>query len=98
MTTLTSFIGLPARDPWLGAYHEASPATHVSADDPPILIIHSDSGPYVAFSQAELFKSAFNDAGVVSKLILTEGAGNCQNGPGISASNKHPNRPHSVCS
>jgi acetyl esterase/lipase len=52
-----------------------SPITHVSSDDPPMLIIHGDKDDLVPVQQAEVFVAKLKEAGVPAKLIVKEGAG-----------------------
>ena len=53
----------------------ASPVTHVTADDPPFLIVHGSDDPLVPFEQAELLHAALKKAGVDSTLVKMEGGG-----------------------
>ena len=46
------------------AARSASPITFVSADDPPILVIHGTKDPAVNFNQSERFAEALKKAGV----------------------------------
>ena len=68
-------------------YAEASATTHVSADDPPFLLVHGDADEAVPFSQSEALKTALDQYGVVSELIRMPGGGH---GAAISAG---PNPP-----
>lgn len=43
---------------------EASPVTHVTKDDPPILIIHGTNDPLVPYQQSVVFTEALNAVGV----------------------------------
>jgi len=52
----------------------ASPITHVSADDPPFLIIHGSDDGTVPVEQSIAFDDALRDAGVDTALIVIEGA------------------------
>src|SRR5262249_10354176 len=52
-----------------------SPITHVSSDDPPMLLIHGDKDDLVPVQQAEVFVAKLKEAGVPAKLIVKEGAG-----------------------
>ncbi len=52
-----------------------SPVTHVSADDPPTLIIHGDADFLVPIQQAEEILSKLKAAGVETKLVVKKGAG-----------------------
>jgi acetyl esterase/lipase len=44
---------------------KVSPITHVSADDPPTLIIHGDADKLVPIQQAEVMVAKFKQVGVV---------------------------------
>jgi acetyl esterase/lipase len=54
---------------------QISPITHVSADDPPTLIIHGDADKLVPIQQAESFVAKLKEAGVEAKLVVKPGAG-----------------------
>jgi len=54
---------------------QISPITHVSADDPPTLIIHGDADKLVPIQQAESFVAKLKEAGVTAKLIVKPGSG-----------------------
>ena len=54
---------------------DASPITHVSADDPPFLIVHGTADVVVPYQQSTTFHEALQKAGVDSTLITVEGAG-----------------------
>ena len=47
----------------------ASPVTYVSADDPPILLIHGDLDRTVPSAQSDLFARRLREAGVEVKLV-----------------------------
>lgn len=69
---VTSFLGTPPRyDP--KRYREAAPVTHVTADDPPFLLIHGDGDRTVPFNQSELMEAALKKAGVTVKLVRVPG-------------------------
>lgn len=51
-----------------------APVNHVSADDPPTLIIHGDADKLVPIQQAEIFVAEMKQAGVEAKLIVKPGA------------------------
>lgn len=53
----------------------ASPAAHVTKDDPPILVVHGTKDSTVPISQAELFHEKLADAGVDVTFIQIEGGG-----------------------
>jgi acetyl esterase/lipase len=53
---------------------QISPITHVSADDPPTLIIHGDADTLVPIQQAESIVAKLKEAGVPAKLVVKKGA------------------------
>lgn len=53
----------------------ASPLTHISADDPPFLILHGDRDNLLPVSQSEILLEALTEAGVPASLIVIENAG-----------------------
>ena len=52
-----------------------SPITHVSADDPPSLIVHGDADKLVPIEQARAIVTKLKEAGVPAELIVKKGAG-----------------------
>ena len=54
---------------------EISPIYHVSADDPPSLIIHGDADKLVPIQQAEILIEKMKEAKVECELIVRKGAG-----------------------
>jgi acetyl esterase/lipase len=54
---------------------QISPITHVSADDPPTLIIHGDADTLVPIQQAQVMVDALKAAGVEAELVTRPGAG-----------------------
>jgi acetyl esterase/lipase len=54
---------------------QISPATHVTADTAPTLIIHGNKDNLVPIQQSELLMAKLKEAGVQAKLIVKEGAG-----------------------
>lgn len=52
-----------------------SPITHVTADDPPTLIVHGDADPLVPLQQSETFVERLKAAGVEAKLVVKPGYG-----------------------
>ena len=54
---------------------QISPINHVSADDPPTLIIHGDADKLVPLQQAQIMIDKLKAAGVKTKLIIKPGAG-----------------------
>ncbi len=53
----------------------ASPASHVTKDDPPFLIMHGDADPLVPHQQSELLHGLLVKAGVDSTLVIVPGHG-----------------------
>src|SRR5206468_4173340 len=54
---------------------QISPIYHVSADDPPVLIIHGDADKLVPIQQAEILVAKLKEAGVEAKLVAKPGKG-----------------------
>ena len=52
-----------------------SPITHVSADDPPTLIVHGDADKLVPIQQAEAMVAKLKKEGVPAELIVKKGGG-----------------------
>ena len=55
------------------ALHEISPARHVDANTPPVMIIHGDAELVVNYAQAETMAAALDEVGVAHELITIEG-------------------------
>lgn len=53
----------------------ASGVTHVSGDDPPLLILHGDKDKTVLMDQSESLRDAYRRAGLEEKLIVVPGGG-----------------------
>jgi acetyl esterase/lipase len=53
---------------------QISPINHVSADDPPTLIIHGDADKLVPIQQAEVIIAKFKEVGVPAELVVRKGA------------------------
>ena len=51
---------------------QASPVTHVTADDVPFLIVHGDEDKIVPVSQAEVMVEKLNEKGVPTKYVAIE--------------------------
>jgi acetyl esterase/lipase len=60
----------------------ASPISHVSADDPPFLLIHGDADTNVPFEQSEMMLAALNKVGVEAKLLRIPGGNHGDAFPG----------------
>jgi dipeptidyl aminopeptidase/acylaminoacyl peptidase len=56
-------------------YRRNSPVTHVSEEDPPVLLIHGDKDQLVPVQQSYLMAEKLEMAGVPHKLIVMEGQG-----------------------
>lgn len=56
-------------------YAEASPAAHVSADDPPVFLYHGTFDTLVPVDQATDYQLALEQAGVPNELVLLRGLG-----------------------
>lgn len=56
-------------------YRRASPATYVSADDPPMLTIHGSDDKVIPVEQARLFNRAMQAVGAKHTLMIMPGAG-----------------------
>ena len=54
---------------------EISPITHVSDDDPPMLIIHGDADKVVPIQQANVFIDKLKEHKIPCELVLRPGAG-----------------------
>lgn len=54
---------------------EFSPIQHISADDPPALIIHGDKDTGTPINQGKSMYEALKNAGVVADLFVIQGAG-----------------------
>ncbi len=60
-----------------------NPATHADRRDPPILILHGDADPLVAFGQSELLYDALKAAGAEVTFGVVKGGGHLFVGPEI---------------
>jgi acetyl esterase/lipase len=60
----------------------ASPVNYVSADDPPMLLLHGDADRTVPFHQSEIMEAALKKVNVPVKLIRIEGADHGPDFPG----------------
>lgn len=64
---------------------EASPIAHVSADDPPVFLIHGDADTTVPPAQAIVYRDALTAAGVPNTLLLLPGVGHSLGAAGKDA-------------
>lgn len=88
----TRSVGVSAENPDPGslehrAYVEASRVTHVSADDPPFLMIHGDADTGVFFKQSEVLEPALKKAGVEVRLLRIPSGGH---GPKLDGAKTPP--------
>lgn len=60
-------------------YERASPVTHVSADDPPFLLIYGSDDLFVPFEHAEVMHEALEEVGNDVRLMRIRGAGHLLN-------------------
>jgi acetyl esterase/lipase len=83
------FLGtLPWQDP--GRYTAASPVSLVSSADPPMLIFHGASDPFVPSSQSRELSAALTAAGVPNRLILVPNTGHDPRGLFLGSHNLLP--------
>ena len=54
-------------------FKRLSPITHVTSDDPPVLMIHGDKDKLVPFQQSLVFDARLKEVGVSSKLFVASG-------------------------
>jgi dipeptidyl aminopeptidase/acylaminoacyl peptidase len=64
---------------------EYSPVTHVTAGDPPTILIHGDMDKAVPVQQSRRLVERLNDANVPARLVVRTGAGHAY--PGWEADN-----------
>lgn len=66
------------------AARQASPVTHVTKDDAPMLLVHGTADPLVPYAQSVELAKALKGAGVPAALITVEGGGHGQGfGPAV---------------
>jgi acetyl esterase/lipase len=104
---LTSLMGFSYQDPavafpGLGVrpddlenrqYREASPVTHVTADDAPMLLLHGDQDPIAPINQSEIMESALKQAGVTVRFIRVPGG---RHGPNFQLPAGDPRLPDHI--
>jgi acetyl esterase/lipase len=84
--TVSALMGFAYQDPSAGPpgaarpddfenrlYREASPVTHVTADDAPMLLMHGDQDLIVPIKQSETMESSLKQAGVKVSFIRVPG-------------------------
>lgn len=65
-------------------YWAASPAAHVSPDDPPFLLMHGTADDRVPHVQSEKFLALLETVGIEAELTLIEGGGHGASFPGAT--------------
>ena len=73
MAVVERFIG-GTRESRPQEFKQASPVTHVTKDDPPVLLAQGDKDELVPFEQAKLMEKALKDVGVPVELLLVKNA------------------------
>jgi acetyl esterase/lipase len=71
--TTGTYVSITDMEKRLAIAKEISPINFVSADDPPVLIIHGDKDVLVPKQQSESIISKFKEANVPNNLIIKEG-------------------------
>ena len=69
-----SFVPVTDEEQILTIGRNISPVNHVTADDPPTLIIHGDADFLVPIQQAEIIIDKLKQAGVTAELVVKKGA------------------------
>ena len=88
--SVSSLLGmrLGARDAPSSAEHRtywaASPAAHVSPDDPPFLLMHGTADDRVPHSQSERFLALLETVAIEAELVMIEGGGHGASFPGAT--------------
>lgn len=72
---LPAYLNFPALNLDLAQAKTYSPLVHVTADDAPTLLVVGDKDELVPMSHSQNIQTAFEKAGVESKLVVLEGAG-----------------------
>jgi len=73
-SAIEQFLG-GTLDEFLEIYEAASPTNYVTADDPPLLLVHGDLDPQVPFAQSEIMYRVYQQAGLEATLIEVTGGG-----------------------
>lgn len=69
-----------ARNDVIGMLRDYSPVTHVTADDPPTILIHGDQDKAVPVQQSRQLIARLSDSRVAARLIVREGGGHAYPG------------------
>ena len=73
--TTATFVSISDIKKRLAIAKEISPINSISADDPPVILIHGDKDVVVPKQQAESIIAKFKEANVTCNLIIKEGGG-----------------------
>ncbi len=73
--TTGTFVSVTDTKKRLDIAKQISPINAVSADDPPVIIIHGDKDVLVPKQQSESIIAKFIEAGVANKFLIKEGGG-----------------------
>ncbi len=68
------------REHVLGMLREMSPVTHVTADDPPTILIHGDEDSVIPLQQSRQLVDRLNKVKVAARLVVREGMGHAWSG------------------
>jgi len=68
-----AFMPITDEEKILAIGKDISPIYHVTADDPPTLIIHGDADKLVPIQQAETIIAKFKEVGVPAELVVRKG-------------------------
>jgi acetyl esterase/lipase len=68
------------RESVLRMLREMSPVTHVTADDPPTILIHGDADRLIPLQQSRRLVDRLNEAKVPARLVVREGVGHAWSG------------------
>jgi acetyl esterase/lipase len=79
----------PALDFDAELIESVSPIFHVSADDPPSLMIHGDKDELVPLAHSERILASFKEAGVATNLIVLPGAAHGFRGDDAATASQH---------
>jgi acetyl esterase/lipase len=86
-------LGVRADDVENRQYREASPLTHVTADDAPMLLMHGDQDVIVPIEQSESMSSALQRAGVEVSFVRVSGG---RHGPNFQLPADDPRLPDHI--
>lgn len=73
--TTGTFVSITDTEKRLAIAREISPVNSVSADDPPVLIIHGNRDVLVPMQQSESMIARLKEVKVTCELIIKDGAG-----------------------